>query len=168
VDGDHRDRAFRLRIADDGDDFRLLDHQAAGDFHRHFDEVAVAGFAEIAAVDAHFLGLAVDRDEAGAALVEPHDADLAAARLVENLHRLGGVDRERTFTGLDAREDAVAGGGNGTGILADVHDDARWLTLGRVPRRGEGVEVFGIGIGRDVERRDLWQRGRAADLLAGA
>src|SRR5690606_4804841 len=102
------DRALGLRIADYAGDPRARDHQPTAELHLHFDEVAVACLPEVAAGDAHFLLLAVDGDEAGAIVVHPHDADLAAARLVEDLHRPRGVERHRAAAALDPGQDSVA------------------------------------------------------------
>lgn len=84
VDCDQTDRTLGFRIADDLDDLGFGDHQAAAELGRDLDEIAVAGVAEIAAVDPHLLELAIDRDQAGAVVIEANDADLAAARLVED------------------------------------------------------------------------------------
>lgn len=111
VDRDHRDRALGFGVADDVGDPRLGDHQADRKARFDFDEIAFAGVAEIAPVDTHLLLLAIDRDEAGAVIVDAHDADLAAPRLVEDLHRTSSVVRDVAFTGVDAGEDAVAGRG---------------------------------------------------------
>ena len=103
-----------------------------------------------------------------AVVVHPDDADLAAARLVEDLHRPRGVVRQLAVAGIDAGEDAVAGAGHDAGRLRLQDCDARLLALVVVPLRREGVEVVGIGVGGDVEHRHLRQRRGAADGFAGA
>ena len=168
VNGDHRDRAFGFRIADHGGDAGARNHQAARELDVDLDEVPITGIAQITERNAHFLLLAIDRDEAGAIIVHAHDADMGAARLVEDLHRLGGIDRHFVFAGIDPGEDPVTGGGGNARIAAAKHGDAGAFALFVVPLRREGVQIVRIGIARNVEHGDGGQGGGAAQRLAGA
>ena len=168
VDGDHAHRPLGIGIADDGRDAGTRDHQAARELDLDFHQIAICGSAEIAQRNAHFLLLAIDGDQAGAFIIHADNADLAATRLIEDLHRAGGIDRDFGLASVDAGQNAVAGSGRNAGIATLHHADARTLTFLVIPLGREGVEMIGIGIGRDVKHGHRGQGCRTAECLARA
>ena len=158
-----------MRIADDGGDLGARDHQAAGELDLDLDEVAIAWRRadRPSGMRISFCLRSTGIRRAPSSSMR-HDADLAAAGLVEDFHRLGGVVRDVAVAGIDAGEDAIARRRDDAGIAALQHLDARLVAFLLVPLRGEGVEVVGIGVGGDIEHGDVGQGGGAAQRLAGA